>query len=90
MNKTQMIDAIAQEAGITKVEAKKMVDTFLSVTTDALKKGDKVTLLGFGTFSVSDRPARQGRNPRTGAAINIDAKKTVKFKPGAELNSMMK
>lgn len=87
MNKTQLIDAIAVEAGITKVQAKKTLDAFVAVTEKTLKSGDKIALTGFGSFSINEKPARTGRNPRTGAAIKIAAKKSVKFKAGAELNA---
>ncbi len=87
MNKSQLIDAIAAEAKITKVDAKKALEAFMSVTEKTLKSGDKISLVGFGSFAVSEKPARTGRNPRTGATIEIAAKKVVKFKAGAELNS---
>jgi DNA-binding protein HU-beta len=90
MNKAELIDAMAAEAGLTKAEAKKALDAFIGATSSALKDGDKVTLVGFGTFSVSGRSERKGRNPQTGAEINIAAKKVVKFKPGAELSSVVK
>lgn len=90
MNKAELIDAIAAEANLTKVESKKALDAFISATTKALQAGDKVTLVGFGTFSVSERSARKGRNPQTGTEINISAKKVVKFKPGAELAGSVK
>lgn len=90
MNKAELIDAIAAEASLTKVDAKKALDAFVAATTNALKAGDKVTLVGFGTFSVSSRSARKGRNPQTGKEINISAKKVVKFKPGAELSGTVK
>jgi len=85
MNKAQLIDAIAAEANLTKADAKRALDAFVSTTTDALKKGDRVALVGFGSFSVSARNARTGRNPQTGAPITIEAKKVVKFKAGSEL-----
>ena len=85
MNKAQLIDAIAEKAGLTKADSKKALDAFIEATTDALKNGDRVALIGFGSFSVSTRSARTGRNPQTGAPIKIDEKKVVKFKPGAEL-----
>ncbi len=85
MNKAQLIDAMAEKAGLTKVDAKKALDAFVSATTDALKGGDRVALIGFGSFSVSERSARTGRNPQTGKEIQIAAKKVVKFKAGAEL-----
>ena len=87
MNKSELIDAIATEADITKAAAKKALDSFLNNVTKALKKGDKVTLVGFGTFSVSSRSAREGINPQTKATIKIPAKKVAKFKAGAELSS---
>lgn len=87
MNKSELIDAIAADADITKAAAKKALDSFLNNVTNALKKGDKVTLVGFGTFSVSKRSAREGINPQTKAKIKIPAKKVAKFKAGAELSS---
>lgn len=87
MNKSELIDAIATEADITKAAAKRALDSFLNNVTKALKKGDKVTLVGFGTFSVSSRSAREGINPQTKAKIKIPAKKVAKFKAGAELSS---
>ncbi|HDP76045.1 MAG TPA: HU family DNA-binding protein [Bacteroidales bacterium] len=86
MNKAQLIDAIAAEAKITKADAKKALDAFIKTTGNALKKGDRVALVGFGSFSVSKRNARTGRNPQTGKPINIKAKKVVKFKAGSELS----
>ncbi|PID89393.1 MAG: DNA-binding protein [Bacteroidia bacterium] len=85
MNKAELIDAMASKAGLTKADAKKALNAFTEVTGDVLKKGDKLTLIGFGTFSVSKRNARTGRNPRTGETLKIAAKKVAKFKPGAEL-----
>jgi len=85
MNKAQLIDAIAGESGLTKADAKKALDAFVKVTGDALKGGDRVALVGFGSFGVSERSARTGRNPQTGQEIQIPAKKVVKFKAGSEL-----
>lgn len=85
MNKTQLIDAMAAGSGLSKADAKRALEAFVDATTDTLKKGDKVALVGFGSFSVAERSARTGRNPKTGAAINIPAKKVVKFKAGADL-----
>jgi DNA-binding protein HU-beta len=85
MNKTQLIDVVAEKSGLTKTEAKKAIDAFINATTDALKSGDRVALVGFGSFSVSERGARTGRNPQTGKEIKIPAKKVVRFKAGAEL-----
>ena len=90
MNKTQLVDAIAKKASITKVDAKKALDAFINVTGEALKAGDKLALIGFGSFAVAKKPGRTGRNPRTGAAIKIAAKNVVKFKAGAELNALVK
>ncbi|MDX9883503.1 MAG: HU family DNA-binding protein [Prolixibacteraceae bacterium] len=86
MNKAQLIDAIAEKAGLTKADAKKALDAFVEATTDALKNGDRVALIGFGSFAVATRSARTGRNPQSGKEIKIPAKKVVKFKPGAELS----
>ena len=86
MNKAQLIDAIASDANITKADAKRALDAFVTTTTTALKKGDRVALVGFGSFSVSKRNARTGRNPQTGKPITIAAKKVVKFKAGADLS----
>ena len=87
MNKAQLIDAIASKANLTKADAKKALDAFVDSTTDALKKGDRVALVGFGSFSVAKRAAREGRNPQTGKTIKIQAKKVVKFKAGSELGN---
>ena len=85
MNKAQLVDAIASESKITKADATRALDAFMNATTKALKKGDRVALVGFGTFSVAKRAARNGRNPQTGKPIKIAAKKVAKFKAGAEL-----
>lgn len=85
MNKAELIDAMAADAGISKADAKKAVDAFTTVTGSALKKGDRISLVGFGSFSVSNRAARTGRNPQTGKEIKIAAKNVVKFKAGSEL-----
>jgi DNA-binding protein HU-beta len=76
---------MALEADLTKADAKKALDAFINATTKALKDSDRVALVGFGSFSISKRAARKGRNPQTGKEINIAAKKVVKFKPGSEL-----
>lgn len=86
MNKSELIDAMAEKAGLTKADSKKALEGFMDATTDALKKGDKVALVGFGSFSVSSRSARTGRNPQTGKEIQIAAKNVVKFKAGSELS----
>lgn len=88
MNKSDLINAMAEKAGLTKVQAKGALEAFMAATKDALKKHDKISLIGFGTFSVTDRKARVGHNPRTGKQIKIPAKKVVKFKPGAAFAKM--
>jgi DNA-binding protein HU-beta len=85
MNKADLIDRIAGGAGISKAQAGTAIDTAVESITGALKKGDRVALIGFGTFSVSQRKARNGRNPQTGATIKIAARRVAKFTPGAEL-----
>ncbi len=86
MNKAELVSAIAEKAECTKVQAKSALEAFLAITKDELKKKDgKISLIGFGTFSVSKRAARKGRNPRTKAVINIPAKNVVKFKASADL-----
>jgi DNA-binding protein HU-beta len=85
MNKAELIARIAEDAGITKTQANATIDSFVDAVTKSLKKGDKVTLVGFGTFSVSKRAARNGRNPQTGETIKIKAKKVARFKPGKDL-----
>ena len=87
MNKAELIDAMADGAGLSKADAKKALDAFVGATTGALKKGDRISLVGFGSFSISRRAARVGRNPKTGAVIQIAAKNTVKFKAGSDLSS---
>ncbi len=90
MNKSELISAVAAESGLTKVDAKKAIDAVLKSVSSALAKGDKVTLVGFGTFSVTKRPARKGINPSTKKAISIPAKKVAKFKAGSELADAVK
>jgi len=87
MNKAQLIDAIASDANLTKADAKRALDAFINATSGALKKGDRVALVGFGSFSVSKRNARTGRNPQTGKEIKIAAKNVVKFKAGSDLSN---
>jgi DNA-binding protein HU-beta len=87
MNKQELISAIAGKAGLTKADAKKGLDATIEAVGEALKAGDKVALVGFGSFSVSQRSARTGRNPQSGKEIKIAAKKVVRFKPGAELSA---
>ena len=85
MNKAELVSKIADDAGITKSQANAAMDSFVEAVTKTLKGGGKVTLVGFGTFSVSKRAARTGRNPQTGAVIKIKAKKVARFKAGKEL-----
>ena len=86
MNKTELVEKIAAGAGISKVDAKKALDATVAAIKDALKAGDKVALVGFGTFAVAARKERNGINPLTKKAITIAAKKQAKFKAGAELD----
>ena len=89
MNKTELVNAIAA-AGLTKADSKKALDATLAAIANALKAGDKVALLGFGTFAITERPARTGINPANKQKIEIPAKKVVKFKAGAELAEAVK
>lgn len=86
MNKTDLVNAIAEKANLTKIDAKNALDATLGAIAEALAKDDKVALVGFGTFSVTEKAARTGINPRTKEKIEIAARKVVKFKPGADLN----
>ena len=86
MNKAELVEAMASDAGLSKADAKRALDAFINATTDALKKDDRISLIGFGSFSISKRSARTGRNPQTGKEIQIPAKNVVKFKAGAELS----
>lgn len=86
MNKSDLIDAMASDAGVTKAAAKKALESFLGNVEGSLKKGNRVSLVGFGSWSVSKRAAREGRNPQTGKTIKIAAKNVVKFKAGSELS----
>ena len=86
MNKAELIEKIAKDAGITKKQANEAIDSFTSAVVATLKKGDKVTLVGFGTFSVTARAARNGRNPQTGTTIKIKARKVPKFKAGKDFS----
>jgi len=90
MNKTEFIGAVAAKAGLSKVDAKKAVDAFIDTVASELKTGEKVAILGFGSFSVAEKAARKGVNPRTKAIIDIPARKSVKFKAGAELANVVK
>lgn len=87
MSKADLVEKIAKETGLAKASVEKSVNSFINVVTTALKKGDDVTLIGFGTFSVGKRAARTGRNPKTGELLKIKAKKVPRFKPGAALKA---
>ena len=90
MNKTELVAAIAEEAGLSKKDAEKALKAFTDVVAGELKKGGKVQLVGFGTFEVSERAAREGRNPQTGAAMKIAASKNPKFKAGKALKDSLR
>ena len=89
MNKTELVAAVAEQAGLSKKDAEAAVKAFTDVVAEALKAGDKIQLVGFGTFEVSERAAREGRNPRTGETMTIAATKTPKFKVGKALKDMV-
>ena len=90
MNKTVLIDKVAQESALSKSAAEQVVNSVFSAIAETMKTGDKVTLLGFGTSSVTERAAREGRNPQSGEKITIPAKKVVKFKAGSKLTETVK
>ncbi len=87
-NKSELINSIAEKSGLSKADSKKALDAFIASVSEELKAGGKIALVGFGTFSVTEKAARKGVNPRTKAVINIPAKKAVKFKAGAELGEL--
>ena len=89
MNKTELVAAIADQAGLSKKDSEAALKAFISVVTEEMKKGEKVQLVGFGTFEVVDRAARTGKNPQTGKAINIAACKAPKFKAGKALKEVV-
>ena len=89
MNKTEIVAAVAEQAGLSKKDAEAAVKAFTDVVAEALKAGDKIQLVGFGTFEVSERAAREGRNPRTGETMVIEASKTPKFKAGKALKDLV-
>ena len=89
MNKTELVAAVAEQAGLSKKHAEAAVKAFTDVVAEALKAGDKIQLVGFGTFEVSERAAREGRNPRTGETMIIEASKTPKFKAGKALKDLV-
>ena len=90
MNKTEFINAVAEKSGLSKVDAKKAVEAFVETVSSELNEGGKVALLGFGSFSVAEKSARKGVNPKTKQPIEIPARKPVKFKAGAELTEIIK
>ena len=90
MNKGHLINSVAKESKITKVQASKAIDSVIRNVTRGLKKGERTTLVGFGTFTISRRKARAGRNPQTGAPLRIPAKRVVKFTPGKGLKKLIK
>ena len=90
MNKGELVEKVVKECELSKTAAEQVVTSIFGAITDAMAAGDKVTLIGFGTFSVSERAAREGRNPRSGETMNIPAKKVVKFKAGTKLNDSVK
>lgn len=85
MNKAELVNKIADDTGVTKTQANAAIDSFIEAVTKTLKSGGKVTLVGFGTFVISKRKARKGRNPQTGAEISIKARRVARFKAGKEL-----
>ena len=89
MNKTELVAAMAEQTNLSKKDAEAALKAFIDVVSEELKKGEKIQLVGFGTFEVSERAARTGRNPHTGAEINIPASKAPKFKAGKALKDMM-
>jgi DNA-binding protein HU-beta len=86
MNKTDLVNQIAKKTGLTKSKSNEVIDAFVSSVTESLTEGEKVTLVGFGTFTTSKREARKGRNPKTGEVINIPSKTVARFKAGSELS----
>lgn len=85
MKKVELVEAVADKAGLTKADATRAIDATFEAITEALANGDKITLVGFGTFGISKRAAREGRNPRTGATVQIEARNAVSFKAGSAL-----
>ena len=85
MKKVELVEAVAEKTGLTKADATRATDAVIATVTEALVNGDKVPLVGFGTFAVSERAAREGRNPRTGETVTIPARKAVSFKAGSAL-----
>lgn len=90
MNKSDLVNKVAKDAGLTKADAERAINTFTEQITKSLKKGQRVTLVGFGTFQVGKQAARQGRNPQTGERIRISGRKVPRFKPGKKLKETVK
>ena len=90
MNKTEFINAVSEQSGLSKVDSKKAVEAFIQTISNEMKEGGKVALLGFGSFSTAEKAARKGVNPKTKEVIDIPARKVVKFKAGAELTDKSK
>jgi DNA-binding protein HU-beta len=90
MNKAELVASLAQDTGLTRTDVLKVIDALVDEITSTLKRGDRVTLVGFGTFGVSKRKARTGRNPQTGAAIKIAARRVPRFTPGTELKAAVR
>ena len=90
MNKTEFINAVAEQSGLSKVDSKKAVEAFIQTISNEMKEGGKISLLGFGSFSTTEKAARKGVNPKTKEVIDIPARKVVKFKVGAELTDKIK
>lgn len=88
MNKNDLITSMAEKAGLTKAQSKNALDAFMSSTSEALKRGDRISLVGFGSFTTVERKARKGHNPKTKQVINIPAKKVIKFKAGSGLSNL--
>lgn len=86
MNKTDLVNSIAKQTGLSKSKSNEALNAFVAAVTESLSKGEKVTLVGFGTFTTSEREARKGRNPKTGEIINISAKTVARFKAGSDLS----
>ena len=90
MTKSELVAKMSEDAGITRATAEKALNSFMAAVSETLAEGDKITLVGFGTFELAERAQREGRNPRTGETIVIPSAKVVKFKPGAKLKDAVK
>lgn len=87
MNKAQLVNSLSEQTGLSKTKSKEVIDVLTSTITSTLAEGDKVTLVGFGTFTTTERPARKAMNPKTSEVIDVPAKRVAKFKPGAALSN---